>query len=408
MLSQRMLDAQRAINVLQALRWEPDVEERCRTSRWKEMPRVDAQHWCRVELGFDASAKLIEFAGLVTDIKRELGMNDEIGSILVQSAEQYMDVVHMLAGRGTREFYERSRILYGSPQDRLSSGKGCVRDIGTSIYASLAGIVSHALVGATSRDIPAQKAAAILEERLRHYFGPDDAIQVVLDDDVLADAVAGAGYIKLRNGANFSTHDIDVLEVHEGWVHLATSLNGQAQPVARWLAKGAPRTAATQEGLAVLMEILTGKTHVQRARKLSDRIIAIDKAENGASFLDVFEWFRTEGYDESECFNRTRRVFRGGVLGGGAPFTKDISYGKGLAEVVSFVTSCMAHGHVEWIPLLFVGKVAHCDIPVLAGHIADGMVRPPLYLPNQIKDLRGTAVLFCLAFARHHLTSAAD
>jgi hypothetical protein len=74
------------------------------------------------------------------------------------------------------------------------------------------------------------------------------AVRVEVDDTLVADAAAGSDYVKIRSGATFSKSDIDILEVHEGWVHLATSLNGQAQPVARWLAKGPPRTAAVQEG----------------------------------------------------------------------------------------------------------------------------------------------------------------
>ena len=51
-------------------------------------------------------------------------------------------------------------------------------------------------------------------------------------------------------------------------------------------------------------------------------MIAVDKAEDGANFLEVFEWFRTEGYDEQECFDMTKRTFRGGVIEGGRPLRR--------------------------------------------------------------------------------------
>ena len=79
---------------------------------------------------------------------------------------------------------------------------------------------------------------------------------VVKDDDIAADAAAGAHVIKLRHDARFSLRELRVLEVHEGWVHVGTTLNGHAQPVCRFLSKGTPSTTITQEGLAVLMEIL--------------------------------------------------------------------------------------------------------------------------------------------------------
>ena len=154
----------------------------------------------------------------------------------------------------------------------------------------------------------------------------------------------------------FAERDIRVLEVHEGWAHVATSLNGQRQPVARWLAKGPPRTAATQEGLAGLLEVLTLVSHPNRARRLNDRVLAVDKAEDGASFLEVFEWFRTEGYDEDVCFANTYRVFRGGMVDGGAPFTKDIVYTKGIVANYNFLRSAIAAARPELIRWLFVGQ----------------------------------------------------
>ena len=85
-------------------------------------------------------------------------------------------------------------------------------------------------------DIDAETAAEILNQRFASYFH-ETPIQVQVDDSMLADAAAGSDYVKIRSGAKFSQRDVDILEVHEGWVHVATSLNGQAQPVAKWLAK---------------------------------------------------------------------------------------------------------------------------------------------------------------------------
>jgi uncharacterized protein (TIGR02421 family) len=175
-------------------------------------------------------------------------------------------------------------------------------------------------------------------------------------------------------------------------VHVATSLNGQQQPVARWLAKGPPRTLATQEGLAALLEVLTLTSHPSRARRLNDRVLAVDKAEDGASFFDVFEWFRTEGYTEEVCFWNTQRIFRGGVLDGGAPFTKDIVYTKGIVSNYNFLRSAIAAGRPELIRWLFVGKVALEDIPVLAARSHEGVVAPPRYIPDMFRDLNGLAI----------------
>jgi len=120
-------------------------------------------------------------------------------------------------------------------------------------------------------------------------------------------------------------------------------------------------------------------------------------AEDGASFLDVHEWYRTEGYDEDECFANARRVFRGGLVQGGAPFTKDACYLRGLVLDAAFVRAAFEQGRAELVPYLFVGKVAHEDIPALWDKAGEGIVRPPVYLPPIVRDPNGLAVCTVLS-----------
>jgi uncharacterized protein (TIGR02421 family) len=390
-LASRIVDAQRPIRVLQAVRWENDIEEQFRKGRYREQPKVDVEYYNRYELGFDVSAKVVEFEEIARDIDRELGETDAIGAILGRTALEYRDVVRMLAARGTTLFYAYSRKLYGSPKDKFPDGIATLRDLGHLLYEILTNIDETLLGMNYERNIPAAEAAAELNRRLTAYFG-EAAIRVEVDDTILSDAAAGSDYVKVRSGALFSQRDIDILEVHEGWVHLATSLNGQAQTVARWLSKGPPRTTTVQEGLAALCEIFTFRTYPRRARRLNDRVLAVDKAEDGASFIEVFEWFRTEGYDEEECFHNTRRIFRGGVVEGGAPFTKDACYCKGIVLNYAFIRSAIQHNRVDLLPYLFVGKVAHEDVPVLARRVNDGVIKPPRFLPPMFRDLNGLAI----------------
>jgi uncharacterized protein (TIGR02421 family) len=395
-LAARIVEAQRPIRVLQALRWDDAVEEQFLKVKQRELPKVDASYYEAIDLGFGPREKLEEFEQIAGDVHRELGDRDAIGLIMVKTALEYRDVVRMLAVRGTPAFYAWSRKLYGSPKDKFPDGRSSVRDLGRVLYGILTNGDEWSGAMATNsplyaRTIGAKDAAQQLEERLANYFG-DVRVPVEANEVILADAAAGSDYVKVRLGAKFSPRDIDILEVHEGWVHVATSLNGQAQTVAKWLAKGPPRTTAVQEGLAALLEMFTFRTYPRRARRLNDRVLAVDKAEDGASFLDVFEWFRTEGYEEDECFHNTRRVFRGGVVAGGAPFTKDACYCKGIVLNYAFIRSAIQHDRVELVPMLFVGKVAHEDVPILARRVTDGVVRPPKYLPPMFRDLNGLAI----------------
>ncbi len=394
-LAGRIVEAQRPIRILQAIRWENSVEEQFLKHKGRELPKVGPDWYASVDLGFEPRAKAEEFEEIARDIDREMGEADAIGNIMARTAIEYRDTVRMLAARGTPMFYAYSRKLYGSPKDKFPDGRSTVRDLGHMMYGILTNVDDASLITENDpgfeRTLSSQEAAVELSERLSRYFA-DTTVRVSADDSILADAAAGNDYVKVRTGAKFSPRDIDILEVHEGWVHVATSLNGQQQTVAKWLAKGPPRTTAVQEGLAALLEIFTFRTFPRRARRLNDRVLAVDKAEDGASFVDVFEWFRTEGYDEEECFYNTRRIFRGGVIEGGAPFTKDACYCKGIVLNYAFIRSAIQHNRADLIPFLFVGKVAHEDVPVLAKRVTDGVVRPPRYLPSMFRDLNGLAI----------------
>lgn len=386
--SRRIVRAQEPIRVLNAIKWPQSVFPDFQRSKFRSLPRIE---YSLTDLGYDPVAKRSELAELEGDIRRELGDSDPIAEILWQTAREYRLVVEMLEQRGTRRFYELSRELYGSSSDVFAGDTTSVRDVARDMYEILTGMDDAKLGPLPDRCIDAEQAVVMLNDRLATVFG-DSRIRVIVDDGIAADAAAGSDYVKLRAGAKFSLEDIRLLEVHEGWAHVGTSMNGQTQPVASWLAKGPPRTASTQEGLASLLEVLTFASHPARAHRLNNRVLAVDKAEAGASFYDVFEWFRTEGYDEETCFWNTQRIFRGGVLDGGAPFTKDIVYMKGIVQNYNFMHAAIARGRPELIRWMFVGKVALPDIPVLEARAHEGIVRPPRYVPEIFNDLRGIAI----------------
>src|SRR5690606_19316599 len=124
------------------------------------------------------------------------------------------------------------------------------------------------------KNISATEAVVQLQEKMNRYFG-DGRVRVEISDEIVSDAAAGGDRIKINRRASFSELDIKVLEVHEGWVHIGTTLNGRKQPWATWLSVGSPRITAIQEGMAVLMETLTFSSFPQRARRISDRVVAV-------------------------------------------------------------------------------------------------------------------------------------
>jgi len=52
-LAQRLVDAQRPIRILNAIKWDPSVFERFRDSKWRDLPPVGADFYETIGLGFD-------------------------------------------------------------------------------------------------------------------------------------------------------------------------------------------------------------------------------------------------------------------------------------------------------------------------------------------------------------------
>jgi uncharacterized protein (TIGR02421 family) len=190
----------------------------------------------------------------------------------------------------------------------------------------------------------------------------------------------------------FSKKDLDIFEVHEGWVHLGTTLNGSNQPYAKWLSKGPPCSTVTQEGLAVIMELFNFALFPRRALRLNDRLLACQMAEDGADLLQDIDFFRNKEQGDEQAVKNAGRIFRGAPLTGGSPFTKDIAYLKGFVMIYNFMRVASQEGRTDLIPFLFAGKVTLEDLPVLKHYHDEGVITNPKYLPPQIKDLNGLAI----------------
>lgn len=383
--------AQKPIRVLDAIKWDASIDAELRRTRFKKMPKIGPEYYEKIKLGFDPRKKLEELNDLRREIHTTLGPQDPLAGLLGSIATQYSDVVQMLLNRGRKQFWDYSRKLYGSPKDKIFGDRNTILSLGQTLYTILSGIEDQALGPDYPEIHPAEEVVRVLNQRFGAYFGKK-LVRARLSDGILADASAGSDTVKIKKGARFSSRDIDILEVHEGWVHVGTTQNGSQQHVAKWLAKGPPRVAATQEGLAVFLEIFTFRTYPKRARQINDRILGIDKAEDGANLLELIEFYRTEGYSEDDCLFNAQRVFRGGVVRGGAPFTKDISYCRGFVENYNFLRAAIRAGRPQLIPFLFAGKLSVDDVPLLYQKYREGIVDPPRFLPPQFRDLNGIAV----------------
>lgn len=394
LLSDRIVEAQKPIRVLDACKWDESVEERFFASGCAEMPDVTKEHYAQVPLGFDVETKNREFYDIERDIRRELGMINPCGAMMLRMCKEYRQVLSMLSLRGTPDFSAISQGLYGSTFDRFHAGDPTLGDLGRTMAKILSRLKDDALMQEEERIHDAQATVRILSERLDAYFGPG-VVEVKLSDGVVADAAAGADYIKIKQTARFSARDLAVLEVHEGWIHIGTTLNGLSQPVATFLGKGPPSSTVTQEGLAIIQEIFTFHSHPERIRRLTDRVETIRAAEEGADFLQCYKLLVDQGRDPRASYQTVYRAFRGSLPSGCGPFTKDVSYSRGFILIYNFIRLAVRQGMASRIPLLFVGKIRLSDLGIVHQLVEDKIVQPPRYLPPPYDDLRGLSAWMC-------------
>lgn len=394
-LSDRLVVAQKPIRILDAIKWDASVQQVFFAAGAREQPQIDRGYYLQRPLPFDAAAKRLELDTLEKDIARLLGRFNPVAVILRRMCHEYSTVVRMLEARGTPDFAALSAELYGSSTDVLHAGDPTLALFGERMSEALNAIDQSHLIQVEEKNLTGEQAVEILKARLESAFaGTNCPVRVILSDGIVADAAAGSDYVKIRREARFTERDLALLEVHEGWVHLGTTLNGLNQPICTFLSKGPPSSTVTQEGLALLMEILTFRSHPGRVRRVTNRIRAVHMAESGGTFLDVYRFFLEQGFGATESFANASRVFRGSTPDGGA-FTKDISYSKGFILVYNFFMLAVRQGKLDRLPLIFCGKTTLEDIRTLAQLVQEGLVVAPAFLPPQLRDLNALAAWMC-------------
>ena len=392
-LSDRIVAAQKPIRVLDAVGWDDRIKQEFIDGKYRKPPALDAEYYRQQRpLNFDPLEKKREFNEIERDLTRKLGQLNALSVIMRRICREYRNVVRMLESRGTADFAMISQQLYGSASDVFHAGDPTLADLGAMMEETLANLMKLDFLQDEPKTISAQAAVEQLNARINAAF-PGAGLRVVVSDGIAADAAAGTDYIKLRGDAWFNARDLDIMEVHEGWVHLGTTLNGSAQPYCTFLSKGPPSATITQEGLATLMEVIALRSTPARLQRLINRVRAVTLAEAGADFIEVFRFFFDKNADFEESWTLASRVFRGSTACG-LPFTKDLTYIKGFVLIYNFIRLAVSKGRPQRLPLLFVGKTMIDDMKVIADLVEEGVIVQPQYLPPQFADLMGLSAWF--------------
>lgn len=319
-----------------------------------------------------------------------------LGIYLGESARSWSIAAELLESLGTAAVTTHSVRLFGRPDTPLPGNGPTTREAARHFIA-IADELDRALLAPSEQiAISATALRLQLQADLDDFFDRR-VIEVVLDPELLAKAAAGAERIRLRTGATYTDYDRHQLLQHEAFVHSLTALNGREQPHLQSLSLASPRTTATQEGLATFAEQITGSIDIERMKRVSLRIEAVAMALDGADFIEVFRYFLAAGQNEVESFSSAQRVFRGVPLTGGAAFTKDAVYLRGLIGVHTFFRRALRQRKLRLCRLLFAGKMTLGDVQRFEPLFDAGVIVSPRWLPLWLSRANGLAGM--LAFS---------
>jgi len=373
------------IKILAPLNWPREAEIRFLDAWRAGKPRLPEVYLAPQDFGREI--------GVLQEMQSRCDRGHPLDNLIYKTARSYISAARMLGAIGTPDFTAYSIELYGKPDDAYTSQDFTALDAADFFLARTDELMGGYVVPPTVADIPVEIFAERLQRSINDFF-TDDGVEVVIDPVLPAKAIAGSRRVRLRAGALYSELDFEQLLEHEAHVHAATMHNGKRQKNLRLLSLGAPRTTRTQEGIAVLAELMTLSLDIVRLRRIALRIKAIAMALDGADFIEVFESFLEAGQSEEESYQSTVRCFRGGDVRGKMVFTKDTVYLKGMMEVHAFLATCIHENRPELASWLFAGRLTIGDVIELAPYFETGFIQGPHYVPHWARDLRTLASAF--------------
>ena len=299
---------------------------------------------------------------------RELAYSDiehpVLRTLLVEKQLELSRLLELIKLRGTSGFLQQSIALFGEAEPVLvASAKQVLERVEGQE-------VSPACIGAAQFIAAAERELAYYRRQCADF----DA-GIVTATNIAAGVMVSDGQLVVATSLRIPATRLQSLLHHEIGTHILTHFNGGRQAL-RQLRSGLAHYDATQEGLGVLSEYLSGYLPLGRLRTLAARVIAVRAMTEGADFMAVFRCLTSEyGVSEYGAFITTARVFRGGGLRGGG-LTKDAVYLRGLHQILAY----LQEGHSP--EDLFIGKFALNQFAALDELRKEGWLVPSCLLPR--------------------------
>ena len=290
--------------------------------------------------------------------------DSEIGRLLRHKRNDLSNQLNMLAVRGSHEFVDRSRLIYG-----------------TSSAAEVEEVQEWLDLDPGQPEPEPWNATQARQKLLEACQQMGVPCIVRVSQYLSSDAAAGENSVALNKGRMFSRNEVLALACHEIGTHILRNRNGERQPFRSLFYHGFPRHPdaranylQTEEGLATFTEEMEGLLTNRRKRILAGRVLAVYRMDTeGIGFFDLFQSLvHDHRFTRQDAYTICERVFRGGG------YTKDHIYMRGYRQVKELWSRDPSR-----LGLLFAGKVGIADLDFVLRlyRTGQGILYPPRYLP---------------------------
>jgi len=285
-----------------------------------------------------------------------------LGTLLRNKQRELALQIEMLQARDTPDFIPLSIELYGAITPAL-------RETAEHILTTVPGPETDA-----DDALDAKEFLELARREIEYYRDQDKGIEAHAEirRDVSGVMVSG-DTLMLSPESRVQRARASALLQHEVGTHLVTHVNGSAQPSAS-LATGLAGYDETQEGLAVLAEVVCGQLTAFRLRQLAARVATVHRMVSGADFEECHAQLLEEGITASSAFTTVLRAFRSGGM------TKDAIYLRGLLDLVDHVRG----GNT--LDLFLLGKFSLADLPLVQDLESRRILRPPRIEAHWLTD----------------------
>lgn len=374
----KALNSKKGAQLLAEIAWPRNVEDEFFAKGADQLPKVT----------YDVDRNALEDrVATLSTLEKSLRGEDLVLEWLRSTVKSYLDANRLMLAIGTKQFYKLSKTIYGGARSSFYGYPLRNIDLADHLFARLTTYGWDAASDPAAEPISARQLQELMSTRIANRK-PHMAIDVVLDEGIPSKVIAGMTRVRIRPDATFALWEAEGLYQHEIETHALTAHNGSKQSNATFLKSGGPRTTRTQEGLAMFTELYNRNLSIDRIERLAVRVKLVDMAEQGASFLDLYRFLLDRGISKRDAYFDAQRICRGGLVQGGAPYTKDACYLAGLLDVYTFLTAVTRGGFRDELELLVCGRIHLDDIAALAQLRVMGLLQRPTYIPAWLENWR--------------------